>query len=393
MIDGPRALALIACDLCGKREVPPHIEHQGSGCDLWRTFLPYAELQRQGYGKQSGFEMSGAEWAWKDDAVLEENVDIIAARFDCVVLPRLSWSDHRVARRFIDALHRANLAVIGEYDDDLFSEAINGRILQSTEPDAIPEDLERRRVDRLTALRMTDGVTVSSRRLATVIRSLVDKPVVVVENAIDTRWWKACRKEAKRFIPGLTIGWSGGNRPADDLRPLAVAWGQVAQRRPDVTFVIYGHQPDVISDYLPDHRIRRIPWHPLASYPFPFVNFDIGCAAVTDDPFNRCKTVIKCWEYTMGGAAVVATPALYGQAITDGQDGLLAESADQWEDALLRLVDDAELRRTLWRGQRRRVMREHSLEQNAWRWPAAWQAIVSDFQARRAVRSRLVGVA
>jgi hypothetical protein len=42
---------------------------------------------------------------------------------------------------------------------------------------------------------------------------------------------------------------------------------------------------------------------------------DIGCCAVADTPFSRAKTPIKAWEYAAAGAAVVATPALYGGCV------------------------------------------------------------------------------
>lgn len=382
---GPRVLSLVSCDPCGKKEPPPHDEHIGSGCDVWRTFQPFAELQRQGYGAGAGLHQFGAEWAWKDDALVGQYADTIGLAYDAVIFPRLSWTarDMPHARRFVDRLHAASIALIYEVDDDLYSPSINWRLQRTVLPDDSLESLERRRLDRLTALRLCDGVTVSSRRLATVVRNLTDRPVCVVPNAIDVRWWRAVVREAPRIVSGLTIGWAGGARPEDDLEPMARAWGQVAQTYPDVTFVVAGHQPDIIAEHVPAHRVRRLPWVEPHAYPMLYAQIDIGCAAVTDHPFNRCKTPIKVWEYALGGAPCVATPTLYGQAIDDGVDGLLAETPARWLSALKRLVESKALRRSLRAAQLRRIRASHDLARECWRWPAAWSSIVADFQVRR----------
>lgn len=379
------------CEPCGKKVIPPHDEHTFDGCGLWRIAQPFAELQRQGYGKVPGRQMSGADWDWKDSSTLEQNVDVIALWYDGVILPRLSWRDHRIGKRFIDALHRAGLACVAECDDDLVSPEVNKRIQQTHEPNLGIDELERRRIDRLAAMRLTDGITVSSRRLATVIRTVYDGPVCVAENAIDIRWWRRVMRHSRREVPGLTIGWAGGARPEDDLEPMAWAWGQIAQRYPDVTFVVAGHQPDVIGRYVPAHRVRRLQWLPVEAYPLNLRQIDVACCAVSDEPFNRCKTPIKVWEATLAGSVVAATPTLYGQAVDDGIDGLLAETADEWNVALRRLVEDAELRRELRKAQRRRVLSEHSLEKQVYKWPLAWGQIVSEFKQSRQ-RPRLIAV-
>jgi glycosyltransferase involved in cell wall biosynthesis len=232
-------------------------------------------------------------------------------------------------------------------------------------------------------------VTVSSRRLATVVRGLVDVPVVVVPNAIDTAWWRAVWRHRERLIPGLVVGWAGGKRPDGDFRPLAEAWGRLARRHPDVTFAMAGHCPKIMSEAIPPGRLKGLPWLPIDMYPLDFMQFDISCCVVDNTAFNRCKTPIKVWESTMARATVVASPTLYGQAIDDGVDGLLAETADEWERQIERLIVDPDLRKRLWRNQRRRVAAEHSLDKNLWRWPAAYATIIADYRARRA-RSRIL---
>lgn len=353
-IAGPRVLALLA-DM--------------DACNWWRYIRPAERLAERGYP---------AAWGSKDDPRLAN----IAHLYDAVVLPRLSWHDHLAGRRFIDALHRAGLTVIYEVDDDLYSPHIKARLKATLQKEKSEEELERKRLDRLAALRLCDGVTVSSQRLATVMRTLVDMPVVCVPNAIDVPWWRHILKGAKRRIKPLVIGWAGGSRPEGDFDAVATAWGRIARRYPHVTFAVMGFLPDVLTQAVPRERLRPLPWLPLDSYPRGMHEFDIACASVQDSPFNRAKTPIKLWESTLAGAACVVSRTLYGPYVENGVDGFIAETADEWEAGLAALVEDDDLRARFRRRQTRRIEKHHSLETQLWRWPAAWNEIVAHHRAQ-----------
>lgn len=349
-----------------------------NGCSWWRALRPAEELIKQGYI---------AAVADKDDPELASarGSAAIALVYDAVILPRMSWPDREAGERFINALHGAGICVIYEVDDDLFSPSVNERI-HLIDPEASPEKLEQRRLDRLAALRLCDGTTVSSPRLATIMRTLVDYPVHVVPNAIDLDWWRDELTQAQRTVSGLTIGWAGGTRPDKDVGPMAEAWGRIAERFPDVTFLCYGWQPEPFRANVPAERLMTLPWQPVELYARPFINIDIGCAAVADEPFNRAKTSIKAWEYAAGGAAVVATPTLYGKVVQHGHSGYLAETADEWEWALADLVTNRPRRERLARNLLEKVAREHSLRVNAHRWTNAWTSIIAEFRERHSAQ-------
>lgn len=202
--------------------------------------------------------------------------------------------------------------------------------------------------------------------------------MAVAPNAIDVEWFTAVQRHGTRPVEGLTIGWAGGNRPDGDLREMAVAWGRIAERHPAVTFMVIGHQPAVVSEYVPEHRLKRLPWRPQAEYPLGLVGVDIGCCPLEDRPFNRCKTPIKAWEYALSGAAVVASPTVYGTVIDDLVNGYLATSADVWEECLSILVENAEKRTDMARRLRRQVLERWSLRRNYRRWPEAWSRLMEE---------------
>ena len=348
-----------------------------SGPTLWRTWQPYTELQRRGYGAwfrhKDDPEMDAPEWPY-----------LAATRLEAIVIPRFYWRDHVSSRQWIRTLHRAGLAVIYDLDDDVLTPQIGARQHATTEKDKDLATLEQDRRDRIAALRLCDGVTTSNAELASVIRQYTDAPVVVVENRIDVAWFRRTLQGARRIEKHLTIGWAGGARYQEDLEPVADAWHNVAKLRPDVHFVVQGFLPDVLCDAVPARRLHRLPWLSLAEYPRALRNIDIGCCSVAPNHFNRCKTPIKLWEFTLAGAVSVCSPTLYGPCISPEEDALLAETAAEWEAQLLRLVDDCALRRRLWKAQRRRVATEHALANHVLDWPRAWTEILESFRLKQA---------
>lgn len=363
-LSGPSVLALVG--------------RERTGPDLWRVWQPISALERRGYW---------CGWDFKDNG----QIGTIAPAFDGYVLPRISWpADHRkVAEDWFRLVRASGKFAVYEADDDVFTEReIQRRVeLDWTDGKSL-EDLESERAERVWAMQQCDGVTVSTPRLATIVRQFTDKPVIVVPNAIDLRWFRAVVLGSKRQIPGLTVGWAGGRRHDRDVEAMAEAWGRIARRFPDVTFVVQGHQPEVITELVPNERIVRLPWLKPEVYPVGLRQVDIACCALADTPFNRAKSPIKCMEAAAAGSAVVASPLLYSGIVDHGFSGLIATSAGEWEDALGLLIENRSQRQMMARRLLRTVERKHSLEGQLFRWPLAWSQIQES--ARERGRGRLV---
>jgi len=360
-LNGPRVLALTGDE---------------SGPTLWRVWQPYTELQRRGYGAwfrhKDDPDMDAPEWPY-----------LAATRLEAIVIPRFFWREHVTSRRWVNTLHKAGLAVIYDLDDDTLTPQIGARQHATTEKDKPLAELEQDRRDRIAALRLCDGVTTSNPDLRAVIHQYVDVPVLEVPNRIDAAWFRRAVHGVRRVVDPLTIGWAGGARYDEDLEPLAAAWHNVAKRYPALKFVVQGHLAPVLVQAVPADQIVCLPWMSVAEYPRGLRNIDIGCASVAPNHFNRCKTPIKLFEFTLAGAVSVVSPTLYGSVVQPGVDALIAETAAEWEAALVRLVDDADLRKRLWRAQRKRVATEHSLANHVLDWPRAWTEILEHFRTRQ----------
>lgn len=355
---GPRVLALTD---------EPH-----TGPLLWRVFTVFERLEQRRYMAHHAPS--------KDDRVAS-----IAPNYQAIILPRTSWAFHErdYAQAWFRTMHRHGIAVIWEADDDLISPAIISRMHDTKWEDGkSDQQLEQDRQDRVWTMQQCDGVTVSTQRLATITRQYTDKPVIVVPNYIDIRWFREVIFGARKSIKGLTIGWAGGRRAEYDVEPMAEAWGRLARRYPDVTFVCQGYQPAAITEQVPADRLIRLPWMPLQRYPAGLRQVDIGCAAVADVPFNRAKSNIKALEYAVAGSAVVASPLLYASVVDHGASGFLAETADEWEDGLAQLIEAPALRSIMAKRLLKTVEKHWTLDANLWKWPVAWSVIVDDFRAR-----------
>lgn len=341
------------------------IQHPDVPGDQWRVIRPFTRLRQMGVN---------ARWAWgEDDQQLPTDPESTV-----LVVRLMTGPDEATIDRWLDERRPKVRAIVYECDDVIWGAGMADHL------DAADFMQGRTREQLIREGEMTryfmsrcDGVIVSGAELARQVRALVQVPVEVVPNAIDARWFRCQMAARAPWADHLTIGWAGGRRPEADVAPMAEAWGRVARRYPDVRFVLASSLiPDVFYREIDDlDRIVMVPWTSWHDYPVIYQT-DIGCAAVADTPFSRAKTPIKSWEFALGGAAVVATPTLYGACVGRG-GGFLVETADEWEDRLSLLVENEPLRRAMNADLVRHVEQTHALDTNVTRWPDALARIVA----------------
>lgn len=356
MTDKPRTLSVVPYGFTGSY--------------LWRSVWPSEALQRHGVT---------ADYIWFDDYQTEVLPRLLSGNYDVVVTPRAAWKETWMQAAFDHVLNKAGLAWVYELDDNLLDADFNDRYVQYGEarrlsPDMDPEERSIRlhevarqdQESRISILALVDAVTVSTKALGNVVRQYTKAPVHVVPNAIDQTWFRErLRLDRGRDIAGLTVGWFGGWRPSDDTDVFVKVWPKLADRFPQVKFVVYGWAPPEILAALPSDRLIQWKWNDLDDYPPLLRNIDITCCNVVNHRFNASKSTIKWYEATLAGSACVASHMLYGQEITDGYDGLLATTADEWEAQIVRLIEDKELRQDVHRNAEHTVLEQHSIE-TAW---------------------------
>src|SRR4030095_16634048 len=76
--------------------------------------------------------------------------------------------------------------------------------------------------------------------------------------------------------------------------------------------------------------------------------FDIGIMPLHDTPWERGKCAYKLLQVMAAGKPVIASPVgANAQVVQHGVNGFLANTAEEWTEALQKLTTDPELRRRM----------------------------------------------
>src|SRR5262249_27262790 len=101
---------------------------------------------------------------------------------------------------------------------------------------------------------------------------------------------------------------------------------------------------------------------------------DILIAPLCDNQFNRCKSALKFLEYGwLGAPGVYSRIVTYERVVEDGVNGLLANGPEEWEAALVRLIEDPALRARLGTAARATVDACWRLSRHAHEWPETYR--------------------
>lgn len=230
-----------------------------------------------------------------------------------------------------------------------------------------------------------DGLLVTRDYLKTVYEPFVRCPIFVIPNYIEPIMYPpghvvfSDRKRPRK--PGqVRVGWAGGYSHEGDFQQFSEAMIAICRRHPHVTFVAAGYESfglqhqlphyqwEFVGGATPHHNYTRLLWD---------MDLDIAVAPLLEHEFNRSKSAIRVLENGMCGYAVIASKGFdlpYQEVIKHGQNGLLATSRDEWEEALDLLIHDEATRRIYSRRLREDVERDWSIQQHA----GKWQEMVSD---------------
>jgi len=164
--------------------------------------------------------------------------------------------------------------------------------------------------------------------------------------------------------PVRKIGYMGFDH-AHDLETVIPALIQVMRRNPKVEFELFGSipKPAALEEF--GRRVNVIP--PVPNYEeflekFASLNWDIGICPLAKTDFNAVKANTKWVEYTSVGTAVVATAGtIYDACCADGC-GVLANTTNEWVEALETLIADSQSRAKQVATAQQRLQQDYSVE-------------------------------
>lgn len=279
------------------------------------------------------------------------------------------------ARRFDVVVVQKALLTVGLRGLDLVADAAARRIVVDVDdavhlgpPHRLPallrslEDVDQ--PARLLA--RADHVIAGSGALADAIRPL-NLRVSVLPTSVDTdRVLPAARRQ-----PGVpVIGWIGSPSTAPYLDTLAGSLRRLARTSPFVLRVIGGPPPR-----LQGVTVEARPWDPARELA-DLHGFDVGIMPLPDTPWTRGKCGLKAVQYLAAGIPAVCSPVgAAPEIVRHGQEGFLAATTAEWDDALGALVADADLRARLGGAGRTRAEERFSVGANAPKLAAILEAV------------------
>ena len=205
----------------------------------------------------------------------------------------------------------------------------------------------------------------------------VNPYVTIVPTTIDTEKYAVEEREASD--PPI-IGWSGSYSTAQHLDTLRPALQRLARSERFRLLVI-----GVAGYRIEGVDVEAIPWRAETEVT-DLRRMDVGVMPLPDEPWSRGKCGLKALQYMALGVPAVCSPVgVNSEIISDGENGCLAATEDEWVEKLTRLLRSAEERRRLGRAGRASVEAHYSAQSQA---PRVLQIIESVVRGAKEGRAR-----
>lgn len=254
-------------------------------------------------------------------------------------------------------------------------------------------------------LRACDGLVVSNAPLKRVYGWMA-RETLVFGNYLELGHWL---KEAKpNHSDRVRLLWAGSTSHTGDLEWVKPIIAAIIEKYPQVQFIYVGHggvptddlytrfiYGDDLFEGLPRERRESLLGAPPNIWPYILASLsaDIAIAPLEKNYFNRFKTQCKYLEYAINGIPAVYASWFYtdvkdygipgktkgGNTYTAGASGVVADSPQEWIEALSLLIENATLRLQIGAEARRVAVEEYDFAIHAPRWQAfveklAWRS-------------------
>ncbi len=181
--------------------------------------------------------------------------------------------------------------------------------------------------------------------------------VVLNPTTIDTD--NGHNRFANQDVNKVIIGWTGTHSTVQYLRPLVPVLEKLA--------IKYQFTVKVISNQAPDFEIPNLeflPWNKTSEID-DLATFNIGVMPLTDDKWAQGKCGFKALQYmSLGIPAVISPVGVNNEIVTDGVNGFLCNSENEWFVALETLLINAEKRKEMGLKARERILEKYAVSAN-----------------------------
>lgn len=179
------------------------------------------------------------------------------------------------------------------------------------------------------------------------------KRVFLVRNKMsqqDVQWAEEIRATREKDSSMVRISYLSGTPSHNkDFATITGALCRILGEFPEARLVLAGplDTEDALNKF--QSQIIRVPFAPRKEYFTTVAKADINVAPLElGNPFCESKSELKFFEAGLLGVPTIAVAnETYTGAITDGVDGFVAATEDEWYEKLKMLIGDAQLRKAI----------------------------------------------
>lgn len=180
--------------------------------------------------------------------------------------------------------------------------------------------------------------------------------VVVIPTTIDTNYHKASNQSPKEKI---TIGWTGTLTTLRQLEIILPALKELEETF-DFDFIVISNENPKID--LKSYKF--IKWCKTTEIE-DLLRINIGVMPLFDEEWEKGKCGFKGLQYMALEIPTIMSPVgVNTEIITDGVNGFLASTKNEWVETITKLINNSTLRITLGKAGRQTILEKYSVEAN-----------------------------
>lgn len=184
---------------------------------------------------------------------------------------------------------------------------------------------------------------------------------VIIPTVVDTNTVHSALQVQNTNYPA--VGWTGSFSTLLYLE-MVVPVLQRLQEKFNFTFYVIADKDPT----LPLKNYQFVKWSE-ATEVADLLKFHIGIMPLTDDDITRGKCGFKAIQYmSLGIPAVVSPVGVNNKIVTNGVNGFICNTEQEWEESLTKLLTDPVMRKSFGKNARQEIEDEYSVE-----------AVASDF--------------
>jgi len=220
-----------------------------------------------------------------------------------------------------------------------------------------------------------DILTVSTEHLKETYQMVrPNKPIVVLPNYIDPETYKYNEKKVPDNKEKIVIGYQGSATHFADIFKTPFIWAlrKILLKYPNVYFACIGSFFEDFYRYLPKDKL--MPLSGARHFPkwvkiWQSIPFDIGVAPLYPSAFNRSKSSIKYYEYSLRKIpGVYAFWEPYLKVVKEGRTGFFAREEEEWFAKLCWLIEDKKTRLRVANQAREHVLKNYTIQKHWKKW-------------------------